>query len=127
MVPFWAKRRTGNKLTGILSRANQSTSEFFARKRSPNMFPRSLISFQESHCGSSLLLSNLTYSREKVWELSRWLSGEESTCQCRRHKFDPRVREILWSRKWQPTVVFLPGKFQGQRCLAGYSSWNHKS
>ena len=29
-------------------------------------------------------------------------------------------------RKCQPTPVFLPGKFQGQRSLAGYSSWGHK-
>ena len=28
---------------------------------------------------------------------------------------------ITWSRKWQPTPVFLPGKFLGQRCLVGYS------
>ena len=26
-----------------------------------------------------------------------------------------------WSRKWQPTPVFLPGEFHGQRSLAGYS------
>ena len=34
--------------------------------------------------------------------LPRWLSGEESTCQCRRHKrcrFNPWVRKIPWSRK----------------------------
>ena len=24
------------------------------------------------------------------------------------------VRKIPWSRKWQPTPVFLPGKFQGR-------------
>ena len=29
-------------------------------------------------------------------------------------------------RKYQPTPVFLPGKFQGQWSLAGYSSWGHK-
>ena len=33
---------------------------------------------------------------------------------------------IAWSRKWQPTVVFLPGKFQGQRGLADYSWWSIK-
>ena len=27
---------------------------------------------------------------------------------------------------WQPTPVFLPGKFHGQRSLAGYSPWGHK-
>ena len=31
-----------------------------------------------------------------------------------------------WSRKWQPAPVFLPGKFRGQRSLAGYSPWGHK-
>jgi len=38
---------------------------------------------------------------------------EESTCQCREHercRFDPWVKKIPWSRKWQPTPVFLPGK-----------------
>ena len=30
-------------------------------------------------------------------------------------------RLTAWSRKWQPTPVFLPGKFHGQRRLAGYS------
>ena len=29
-------------------------------------------------------------------------------------------------RKWQPTPVFLPGKFHGQRCLVGYSPWGRK-
>ena len=24
-------------------------------------------------------------------------------------------------RKWQPTPIFLPGKYHGQRSLAGYS------
>ena len=36
------------------------------------------------------------------------------------------VRKIAWSRKWQLTPVFLPGKFHGQRSLAGYSPWSHK-
>ena len=31
-----------------------------------------------------------------------------------------------WRRKGQPTPVFLPGKFYGQRSLAGYSPWDHK-
>ena len=29
-------------------------------------------------------------------------------------------------KKWQPTPVFLPGKFHGQRSLAGNSPWGHK-
>ena len=62
-------------------------------------------------------------------KLPRWCGGEESACQCRRCKiygFDPWVEKIPWRRKWQPTPVFLPGKFHGQGSLAGYSSWGHK-
>ena len=32
-------------------------------------------------------------------------------------------REVPWSRQWQPTPVFLSGKFHGQRSLASYSQW----
>ena len=53
----------------------------------------------------------------------RWPSGKESACQCRRCGFNPWVRKILQRRKWQPTLVFLPGKPHEQRNLAGYSSW----
>ena len=59
----------------------------------------------------------------------RWYNGKESVCQCKRCKklgFDPRVGNIPWRKKWQPTAVFLPAKSRGQRCLVGCSSWPHK-
>ena len=37
----------------------------------------------------------------------------------------PWVRKIPWRRKWQPTPLYLPGNFHGQRSLAGYSPWGH--
>ena len=43
-----------------------------------------------------------------------------------RREFNPYVRKIPWNRKWQPSPVFLPGKFQGQRSLEGYSPWGLK-
>ena len=55
--------------------------------------------------------------------LPRWLSGQESACQCRRLKrrgFNPCVGKIPLSRKWQPTPVFLPRKIHRQRSLVGY-------
>ena len=57
---------------------------------------------------------------------SQWLSSEESTCQCRRYRFDTCVRKIPWRRKWQPTAVFLSGKSHGQRSLVAYIPWGHK-
>ena len=56
--------------------------------------------------------------------LPRWHSGKESACQCRRPKrcvFNPWVGKIPWRRKWQPALVFLPGKSHRQRNLVGYS------
>ena len=56
-------------------------------------------------------------------------SGKEPASQYRRHKsrgFSPWVRKIPWRRAWQPTPVFLPGEFHGQRGLVGYSPWGRK-
>ena len=68
-----------------------------------------------------------------TWGLRRHLAkrhnGEESACQCRRHKrrrFDPWVGKIPWRRKWQPALVFLHGKLYGQRSLVGCSPWDRK-
>ena len=51
-------------------------------------------------------------------------SGNEPTCQCRRHKrcrFDPCVAKISWRRARQPIPVFLLGESHGQRSLVRYS------
>ena len=47
-------------------------------------------------------------------------SGKEPAHQCKRHRFDPLVGKIPRRRAWQPTPVFLPGEFHGQRSLVGY-------
>ena len=58
-------------------------------------------------------------------QVIQWLRIHLQCRRCRRHRFDPWVGKIPWRRKWQPTPVFLPGKFPGQRSLVGYSSWGH--
>ena len=61
--------------------------------------------------------------------LPGWLSGKESTCHWSRHRrrgFDPWVRKIPWRRAWQPIPVFWPGKYHGQKSLAGSSPWRPK-
>ena len=35
------------------------------------------------------------------------------------------VRNIPWRRAWQPTPIFLPGEFHGQRAWQA-SPWSHK-
>ena len=41
-------------------------------------------------------------------------------------RFDPWVGKISWRRTGQPTILFLPGEFCGQRSLEGYSPWGCK-
>ena len=44
-----------------------------------------------------------------------------------RHRFNPWVRKMPWSRKWHPTPVFLLRKFHGQGSLVDYSPWAAES
>ena len=73
---------------------------------------------------------DITWCKFKVYHgFPTWLSGEEPTWPCRRHKrlgFDPWVGKIPWRRKWQPAPVFFPGKLRGQRSLQGYGPWGCK-
>ena len=56
------------------------------------------------------------------WENStRWHSGEEAGCQCRRcgrWRFDPWVGKVPWKRKWQHILVL-----SGRTLLDGCFLW----
>ena len=61
----------------------------------------------------SLKASILRCSAFFIVQLSRWLSGKESSAMPEMHRgcrFDPWVRKIPWKRKQQPTPLFLPGQ-----------------
>ena len=60
------------------------------------------------------LLHDSKYINGLPWQLRQW----GIHLQCRRQGLDPWVGKILWKRKWQPALVFLPGESHGQR-----SSW----
>ena len=62
-----------------------------------------------------------------AWGFPGGASGGESICQSRRCRFDPWAGKIPWSREWQPTAVFLPGRSHGQRNRESYSPWVAKS
>ena len=88
-------------------------------------------------CSHSVVVSDNQVKRERTPKrvdrinvgLPRWLNGKESACQCRKPKkqgSSPWVGKVPWSEKWQPTPVFLPGKFHGQRSLVGLQSMGYK-
>jgi len=68
----------------------------------------------------SLLSVSWIFTQTKGMGLRGFLggpSGEESACQCSRHKwhkFNPWVGRILWRRAWKPTPVFLPGEWTAE-------------
>ena len=49
--------------------------------------------------------------------------GKESACNTETWVRSP---EDPLEEGMQPTPVFLPGEFHGQRSLVGYSPWGHK-
>ena len=49
--------------------------------------------------------------------------GKEPTCNAGDPGSIPGPER---ERKWQPTPIFLPGEFHGQRRLAGYSPWGRR-
>ena len=81
----------------------------------------------------ALISKSQVYKANSPWgklpSLRTWVActdgsvGKESTCnaETRRCGLDPWVKTIPWRRARQPTPVFLPEKFHGQRSLVGYS------
>ena len=61
-----------------------------------------------------------------IARLPSWLRWWRICLQCRKPRFNSWVGKTSWSRKWQPTPVFFPGKTHGQRSLADYSPWGCK-
>ena len=51
---------------------------------------------------------------------------KESACNAGDLGSIPGLGRSSWRREWQPTPVFLPGEFHGQRSLMGYSPWGCK-
>ena len=58
-----------------------------------------------------------------VTRVRHYLASKPPTTASAGQSFDPWVRKISWSKKCQPTPVFLPGMRRGAR---GYSPWGRK-
>ena len=90
---------------------------------------KSLSPIRSKFSVSSLSLNNWCSGSPPFSVLSQYCdfpggSDGTSVClQCGRPGFDPLVRKIPWRRKWQSTLVLLPGKSHGWRSLVGCSPW----
>ena len=61
-----------------------------------------------------------------IWGFPGGSDGKDSACNEVDLGLISGSGRFPWRREWQPTPVFLPGEFQGQRSLARYSPWGHK-
>ena len=52
--------------------------------------------------------------------------GKDSACSAGDWHLIPKMGRSPGEGNWQPTPVFLPGEFPGQRSLAGYGPWGCK-
>ena len=81
--------------------------------------PDEPVAIFKGHCPGA---KEIPDPRELLPVLRGFPSGsdeKEVASQCKRLGFNPSP--LPWRREWQPTPVFLPGKWQGQRSQAGYS------
>ena len=64
--------------------------------------------------------------KEAVLGFPRWLSGKESTCQCRILRFDPWVWEDPLEEEVATHSSILVWEIPWTRSLVGYSPWGRK-
>ena len=66
-------------------------------------------------------------TKASLLPLRNWWPGVVSALASLANGFQfGQGHERFWRRKWQPTPVFLPGEFHGQRSLVSYSPWGSK-
>ena len=84
------------------------------------------ISFSNAWKGWQMMLKLRNDFLEMInsWCYKKW-SKDAAKCDSRilgNLRWVPHIGR----RQWQPTPVFLPGKFHGRRNLVGCSPWGHK-
>ena len=71
---------------------------------------------EESLCQSLIQATSFpsdTSGKDPTWQFRR----------CKKQGFDLWIQRITWRRAWQPTPVFLPEEFHGQRSPVGYTPY----
>ena len=100
--PAWHCLYAKDNCSGCVNRKNSSK-----RNQTSKLF--SLLSLFHSLINTNVSSSGI------LWGFPGGSDGKESTCQCRRPRFDRWIAKIPWRREWQPTPVFLPGESHEQR------------
>ena len=71
-----------------------------------------------------MMMTSTSQKEKSTWHVTSWiicLNCPFLCLQCRRPGFDPWAGTGPWRTEWQPTPLFLPREFHGQRSLASCS------
>ena len=109
--------------SAVLAQVRCEWSQFLEETHQP---PMNVLYTHDHPCMHSTHLISFNPQQSPENGLLKWLRGKEPACQCKRHGFNPWVAKIPQRREWQPTPVFLLGKYHGQRSLAGHSPQGQK-
>ena len=104
----------------------KTRSHHFTQWRKTESFPRR--SRKRQACPQHFSLSQHSQSYQARKENKRYPSGsgKESACKAKDAGSILGLGRSPEEGKQQPTPVFLPEKFHGQKSLAAYSPWGHK-
>ena len=77
------------------------------------------------------MMISTSQKERRTWHVTSWIICLNcpflNVClQFRRPGFDPWAGKGPWRTEWQPTLLFLPGEFHGQRNLASYHPQGRK-
>ena len=128
---WWIRRMHGIIVTTNYDHTYNGLAQCLVHGRCSNFFfPHSY--FHSSFCSESVFLREAILLLGDNFTIKMGFPAGSAVNnllanQYRKEGFDPWVGKIPWSRKWQPTPVFLPGKSHGQRSLADYSPGDHES
>ena len=82
--------------------------KFFFSKSAQNSLVKSIDMYQSINCASTIcMIKILIFFFAFCYIGLPWQLGKESTCNCRRHRFNSWVGKICWRRDRLPTLVFL--------------------
>ena len=106
----------------------EKKKQFWERKTyleiSQILVSRDITKLQQSkQCSTSI---NRHIDQWEISQVVQWKRIQLPMQETQEIQVQSLSHKILWSRKWQPTPVFLPEKFHGQRSLESYIPWGHK-
>ena len=78
------------------------------------------------HSGRRNSMSKHTGDTPWAWKVDRLHPTSCASGKVLEKKVGRKGLKYQWRRKLQPTPLFLPEKFHGQRSLEGYNPWGYK-